>query len=317
MKSIIRYIFLLLFIIPMRLFAQTNAIDYFGQTPPGDSAVVFAPGIISLPDRLQGKISFSHDGKEFYFTVWGTKFSSCKIYYTKRVNNTWTEQVEAPFSIGHFCGEPSFSIDGNKLYFDYTPKGILPNILMVQRTPQGWSDPQELPSPINSDHWDACYLEVSDSIAYFTSNRPGGFDDKGDLYRVRRLSGQPVQADKLDTTVNSTSWDACPCVAPDESYLIFTSERPGGHGNSDLYIVFKKQDGGWTEPVNMERNGSGININNKYTNETDPSLSPDGRFLFFSRHTSTATSEQENVYWVSTKIIDDIKKEVFKPRITK
>ena len=31
--------------------AQIDSIDYFGQTPPGDSAVIFAPGMISLQDR--------------------------------------------------------------------------------------------------------------------------------------------------------------------------------------------------------------------------------------------------------------------------
>ena len=30
--------------------------DYFGQTPPGDSAIIFAPGIISLNNRLERQI---------------------------------------------------------------------------------------------------------------------------------------------------------------------------------------------------------------------------------------------------------------------
>ena len=33
--------------------AQTNNIDYFGLKPPGDSAIVFAPGIISLGNRFE------------------------------------------------------------------------------------------------------------------------------------------------------------------------------------------------------------------------------------------------------------------------
>ena len=45
--------------------------SYFGQRPPGDSAVVFAPGIISLADADHniGKVAFSPDGKECYITV--------------------------------------------------------------------------------------------------------------------------------------------------------------------------------------------------------------------------------------------------------
>ena len=56
----------------------------------------------------------------------------------------------------------------------------------------------------------------------------------------------------------------------------------------------------------MEMTGAGINLKN--TASGDASLSPDGRFLFFSR--------SGDIYWVSTKIIDDIKKGVFNTKNT-
>ena len=295
---------------------KNNSIDYLGQTLPGDSAIIFAPGIISMTDRLEGKIAFSPDGNECYFTVWGQKYSSCKIFCTKLVNNNWTEQVEAPFSVGNYCGEPFVSADGKKLYFDYSSKEKGTDIWMVQRTLKGWSEPQVLPSPVNSDKWDANYSESTKGTPLFSSNRTGGLDARGDMWCIRKSLEQPVQAENLGATVNSTSWDAG-TIAPDESCIIFTSERPGGHGHSDLYVSFKKEDGGWTEPVNMEKNGSGINIDNTFAVETDPSFSPDGCFLFFTRRIVSATGEQSDVYWISTKIINDIKKQVFTLRIEK
>jgi hypothetical protein len=42
---------------------------YWGQTPPGDSAIVFAPGVISLSDRRETKIVFSQDGLECLISV--------------------------------------------------------------------------------------------------------------------------------------------------------------------------------------------------------------------------------------------------------
>jgi Tol biopolymer transport system component len=311
MKTKIIITFLLSGIITLTLVAQKNTFDYFGQTPPGDSAIIFAPRIISLTDRLEGKIAFSPDGNECYFTVWGTNFSSCKIYCTKTLNNTWTEQVEASFSIGHYCGEPFLSADGNKLYFNYSYRDKPTNMWVVQRTNQGWSDPQELPSPINSERWDANYSESAEGTIYFASNRPGGFDEKGDIWCIRKASDQPNLAEILGTPVNSTAWDAG-LIAPDGSYLIFTSERPGGIGRSDLYITFIKEDNSWTTPANMKSiNISGI------SSTTDPSISPDGRFLFFVRYNRTNAGETRDIYWVSTKIIDDIKKEVFNSEITK
>jgi hypothetical protein len=295
-------------IITLTTVAQNNSIDYFGQTPPGDSAVIFAPGIISLPNRSECRIVFSPIGNECFFNVWATDYSSAKIYYTKHEDNIWTPQVEAPFSVGHMASSPFLSSDGNRLYFHYANyKGPDPyNIWMVQRTSQGWSDPKHLPAPINSDNRDGCYSETNNGVVYFTSNRPGGYDKKGDIWRTHQLPGQPLQVEYLGAIVNSSVWDAAPCIAPDESYLIFVSERPGGHGYSDLYITYKKEDSSWTIPVNMEMTGAGINLKNTATG--DASLSPDGRFLFFSR--------SGDIFWVSTKIIDDIKKEVFNPKIT-
>jgi len=43
--------------------------DYFGQTPPGDSALIFAPGIISLPGRSEYKIIFSPNGNESFLQL--------------------------------------------------------------------------------------------------------------------------------------------------------------------------------------------------------------------------------------------------------
>lgn len=292
--------------------AQTDSIGYFGQTPPGDKAVKFAPDIISLPDRLEDHIAFSPNGNECYFSVWGINYSSARIYYTKRENNIWSPQVEAPFSVGHYAKNPFFSTDGNKLYFDYG--GTEPKyIWMVQRTAQGWSDPQVLPSPINSGYSDGGYSETADSIAYFTSTRPGG--QGYDIWCTHRMSGQPLQAENLGTPVNSSVSDYASYIAHDGSYLIFTSERPGGHAYSDLYITFKKESGDWIVPVNMERNGAGINIIN--TVEVSPTLSPDGCFLFFTRYTNTGGMETEDIYWVSTHILVGLRKAAFAPKLSK
>ena len=40
-------------------------------------------------------------------------------------------------------------------------------------------------------------------------------------------------------------------VAPDESYLIFSSRDRAGYGSGDLFVSFRTADGGWTEPQNM------------------------------------------------------------------
>ena len=296
--------FLLMLVIGTASLAQNKiSIDYFAQSPPGDSAVVFAPGIISLQDRKEQNIVFSPDGKECFFGTWAKDFSYAKVYCSKYRDNKWASPVEASFSVGHFTSNPFFSANGNRVYFHYANySGSEPyDIWMVKRTADGWSKPIHVPSPINSDSRDGCYSETADGIAYFASNRPGGLDTKGDIWCARKTQGDSLQVEDLGAKINSSSWDWGPYVAPNGSYLIFTSERPGGYSSSDLYIVFRKNSGDWTPPVNMDIAGAAINIKNTSTGSA--TLSPDGRFLFFSR--------SGDIYWISTNIIDDIKKDVF------
>lgn len=62
-------------------------------------------------------------------------------------------------------------------------------------------------------------------------------------------------------------------ISPEEGYLIFA----GGSDNADLFICFKNIDGKWGSPVNM---GDKINTNEW---ERFPVVSPDGKYLFFTR----------------------------------
>jgi hypothetical protein len=279
---------------------------YFGQRPPGARPEIFAPGILSLTDRQEDRITFSPDGKECFFTVWGPKYSSAKIYWTKCVDEAWTPQVEAPFSANNFASNPSFSVDGNRVYFHRANyRGPEPyDLWMVERTSRGWSEPRHLPSPINSDARDGGYTETADGVAYFCSNRPGGLDDKGDIWRTRKIPGQPLQVENLGATVNSSAWDSAPVIAPDGSYLVFTSERPGKVGSSDLYATFADGKGGWTAPANMNEYCPGINGAGPHCANGGLSLSADGRYLFFTRLTAPATGVQQDIYWVENPFLD-------------
>jgi hypothetical protein len=310
MKRKIMCAFSLILIISITSLAQNNSTYYFGQTPPGDSAVVFAHGIVSLTDRRETSIAFSPNVDECFISVWAAHDSSARIFWTKRIGNEWTHQIEAPFSVSHhFTSRPFFSLDGNKLYFHYANyTGPEPyNIWMVERTSNDWGEPKHLPSPINSDYRDGSYSETADGTAYFTSNRPGGYDEKNDLWRTRQIPGQALQVENLGAIVNSNAWDADSYISPDGSYLIFSSARPGGIGGySNLYITFKTGYAEWTKPINMERDNNGINIKNS-RGSCGPTVSPDGKFLFFS--------QTGDIYWVSTNVINKIKKEVFESRI--
>jgi outer membrane protein OmpA-like peptidoglycan-associated protein len=65
-------------------------------------------------------------------------------------------------------------------------------------------------------------------------------------------------------------------ILPDQSVFVFSAETYGSKGVEDIYVSTKNPNGGWSEPKNL----GGI-INTRFQ-ELSPSLSDDGKTLYFS-----------------------------------
>jgi len=78
--------------------------------------------------------------------------------------------------------------------------------------------------------------------------------------------------------------------------IIFSSERSGGFGGTDIYISFKKSDNSWSEPLNL---GNDIN---SAVSEYGATISPDGKYFFYT----SGKNGSEDIFWVSAKIIVEI-----------
>ena len=119
---------------------------YLGQTPPGMTPEIFAPGIISTGYH-DGCITFSPDGKELFYHFGA--HGRMVILYMKQMDNRWTAPEVASFSGKYRDGEPHFSHDGNKLLFRST-RPMEGNgepmkhtdIWIVERTETGWGEPK-------------------------------------------------------------------------------------------------------------------------------------------------------------------------------
>ena len=113
---------------------------------------------------------------------------------------------------------------------------------------------------------------------------------------------------KLATHINQGEYIAHPHIAPDESYLMWDVERQDNLGSSqpDIYISFKESDGSWGPAINM---GSEINT---ALYEQSPSLSPDGKYLFFIRgefkkHKNGTRYWQGSSYWIDAQVIEHLR----------
>ncbi|MFC2085514.1 T9SS type A sorting domain-containing protein [Bacteroidota bacterium] len=280
-------------------FGQQLTGPYLGQTPPGNTPQMFVPNQLrSNADWWwHGALAFTQDGNEFYMDIYvPANYQGIRIRYMEMVDNVWTDPQTPSFAEGFMTASPSFTDNGNTVYFiSDRPGGP---IWTSTRTQTSWSTPTvvHFPWPANlGGGWEVS--ATNDGTLYLRMEVIGSQDP--DIYCIRCVNGVYSEPERLDDTINSSSMELGPYIDPDEEYLIFESYRPGGYGGSDLYISFKKADGSWTPALNM---GEPVNSS---AGEGAPSVSPDGLYLFFisDRHQQW----DGNPYWVSTQVIEDLR----------
>jgi hypothetical protein len=273
------------------LFAQgAKAGPYLGQTVPGLVPQVFAPGVISLPNRYTNDICFSRDGLECFFTVRNAAWDDYYIMTARYEKGAWTSPVRASFSNSHSMS-PSLADNDKAIYFSRDQ-----HIWLARRDGQAWGQPERLPAPVNSAQPEYSFTVSDLGNAWICSHRSDGVG-QCDLWRIPIAGGKYAAAADL-RGLNTMANDCIPLPGPKETYVIWSSSRPGGAGQSDIYISYADGQGGWTAPGN-----AGQKLNTA-ANENVSSLSPDGNYLFFSRETSSGS----DIYWVSVKaILDDTK----------
>lgn len=305
MKNSIRNISILCFLIlNVTLFGQKNA--YLGETQPGDSAVVFAPGIISTDSTIEhGSPTFSPDGKQvFWQSNLRHKEEKTEIFLKtmRNVEGQWT--APEPSSYG---GMPAYSPDGKKLYFISDDTEKEKGLNFIEKKGENWSEPKSLNLIARFPELKYLYGPsiTSNGTLYFFGHAEGlETMNKFGIYRSEYINGEYVKPELLPASINATAgalnWT--PFIAPDESYILFSSNRL--NNQQAIFISFRRTDGTWTEAHNL---GETINTNR---GERFPTISPDGKFLFFTRW---FTRGNEDVMWVSAKIIDEIKGKVFDP----
>ncbi len=102
-------------------------------------------------------------------------------------------------------------------------------------------------------------------------------DEHGKSLYMSHYSGRSwSEPEKLPFPINSYAEETHGSISADKSTLFFTSDREGGFGALDIYMVKKQADGQWGTPRNM-----GSNINTPFDEET-PMIHYDGRTLYFS-----------------------------------
>jgi hypothetical protein len=259
---------------------------YLGQRLPGDVPALFAPGIVSTRGDGEYSCSFSPDGKEMVFSA-SVGRNRAAMFHSKLERDGWTFPATPPYSVGHSDYLPYIMPDGKKLLFGRIKKDengatVSVGMYIVERQERQTFDRAESRLYPDAEGW--MHVSATRDLTVYTTYLP---NRKTARYRLRD-GGYPER----EIPSGGLHPGAHPAIAPDERYIVFDSERPGGLGEEDLYVCFRQHDGSWGEAVNL-----GETVNSPGS-ESIPHLSPDGKFLFYSA--------RRDIYWVSTRLIDKL-----------
>ncbi len=294
--------------------------EYLGQTPPGNTAEVFALGVVST-GMNERDAAFSPNLDEFYYSIWENGRGS--IVVMKKVDNKWTNPEVVSFSGVYNDIEPFVSSDGSKIYFASNrpvegsdPKDF--DIWVTERSEDGeWGEPKNLGAPVNSEA-DEFYPSLTDKGDIYLTIRNEMAMGREDIFVSRLVDGEYQPIENLGEKVNSEKDEFNSFIARDGSFLLYTTTGFGdGLGGGDIWVNFKLDDGSWSGPKNL---GDAVNSNKL---EYCPSITPDGKYLIFTsnrvndRIYNERVSYEElveeynnpyngagDIYWVSTNVID-------------
>lgn len=200
----------------------------------------------------EGTISFTADFTKAYFSrCSGTKKEDahCRLMESTFTDNHWNTPVALSFQdLQINYGHPSISADGNTLYFACQhPDGWGGfDIFVAKKSGDDWEPPVPLSRVINSPGNEQFPFIDGDTL-YFSSDFHPGMGGL-DIFRTYRMpNGDWAPVFNLKPPVNSGSDDFSIAVSPffnaSDTHLqtgYFSSNRPGGTGNDDLYQFDRK-----------------------------------------------------------------------------
>ncbi len=284
----------------------TQLLQDFGPLFPEEAAwvksitdLVAGPDNGVRPETMGTKINtkgseysptLTYDGNTMAFcgttrseSIWGED-----IYITERdKDGNWgTAQLNRDLSgMGHEA-PMCFTADGNTLVLFKNGK-----IFASNRNATGWSPAQRFEIDLSEFDWVADVHFVPGEQRVFFAGQPKGYGgryERNDIYMSSKdEDGNWSKPEKLDSLINTDANDRSPFIHPDQTTMYFSSARPGGLGDLDVYKTVRLDDTWkrWTIPVNLGKN---INTNG---NNWGYSVTTDGTTAYYSAKVDDRSDE--------------------------
>ncbi len=244
------------------------------------SGELLGPGTIST-GLQETSVALTRDGNTLYFMRSDFAEADDTIMVSHRANGRWSPPRVAAFSGQWHDSEPTLSPDGRRLYFvsNRPPRpGAAPvsatmngrsfagtNLWYVERQAHGgWGAPVHVDGALNDGAMIYNPSVAANGDIYFSAHRA----DSGKAYQIyvardhghaapERLPLGELAHNRMD-----------PAIDPAGRFLLYAGDEGDALGRADIYIVFRRPDGGWGKPEHL-----GGEVNSRAL-ENAPSLGP-------------------------------------------
>jgi hypothetical protein len=244
-----------------------------------NKAIEFAPGIISTKDHFEINTVFNKAGNSVLFARCTDDFKACTMMESKYKNGSWQAAQKLHFSGGYLEADPYYTPDESYIYFvskrpidDSGKEAKSVNLWRSKKVGDSWQTPEYLPK-LSSNADDLYPSFTKNGDLYFPS-----FRNNQRLFYVAKATDNGFEEPRaMPSAMFGEGGKIGDSVAlADGKAIIFSMRRDDSVGKGDLYISHLI-DGKWTVAKSL---GDKVNTSD---HEFTPIVSPDGKYLFFTR----------------------------------
>ena len=195
------------------------------------------------------------------------------IYYSERkANGNWSEAKNfgPPINTEDNDAIVSLSPDGKQLLIYRPDRSGDGNIYISDKTREGWSEPEEMEDPVNSDYFEnSGDFSFDGEKLYFVSTRPEGNRGK-ETPRPLLADNNPSEHSKdiwvvdwseedeewtnlrnLGPTINTPYDEDGVYLHPDGKTIYFSSQGHNTMGGFDIFKAKRTSESSWSTPENI------------------------------------------------------------------
>ncbi|HEX2920950.1 MAG TPA: hypothetical protein VHO50_07290 [Bacteroidales bacterium] len=181
------------------------------------------------------------------------------------------ESLGTDFNLGSINENPAVSFDGSTIV--YTERRGIENAIFFSKKSSGrWEIPVEITAELNAGtdcSSSSLNYDGTQLLLYKTD------DYDGAIYISDFVDGKWTQIRKLNKNINTKYYESHAAFSADGKKLYFSSNRPGGPGNLDIYVSELSSSGDWGPAI-----GLGPEINTPF-NEDTPFITKNDSVLYF------------------------------------